>query len=248
MTKLKVYLKGFDRPYAVFGHKLFEDERFFVMEIEGRKLRILWENILYIESFEPLDDLVEQPVSQSKIPQPQLPLAPRPQVSQELLAKKLDEATAKFYRPNIEEAGQQGQPPTAPATIPITVNFTGHQSKTLTLNVPPETMSSSKFSAALSKEIFSAPEVQALTGSFVIQGQPVIKGNNVFISTVSPNDDPMKEAKSRLDATQTLLNKMAGATKAGQFKPPSLGFDVGLSMPGSPFTSPISLQDNDEGE
>src|SRR3990172_2302779 len=82
---LKIYLKGFDRPYAVFGRKLFEDERFFVVQSEGTERRILWENILYIESIIEREEQQVFPQSEPEI-HPESPSA-------DFIAKKLLEAT-----------------------------------------------------------------------------------------------------------------------------------------------------------
>lgn len=48
---LKVYLviEGTNRPYAVVGNFLFEDERYFVIDDSGLRKKIPWSRILYIE-------------------------------------------------------------------------------------------------------------------------------------------------------------------------------------------------------
>lgn len=233
MEKLKVYLKGFKQPYAVFGYRCFEDERFFVIQIEGSKRWIPWSNLLYIESLEAADEMLElepEP-SQSAAPPPTLP----PNI-----AEKLEEALA------VKGYASQKTPAIPDQRRQVTVNFTGHKQKTFSLEVPAKTLSSEKPSE-LSREIFGAPQIQAFMGDFVVKGSPRLDGDNVFIETVAPNQitkPDMMAVQEKLKTTQKFLSSVVSA-KPSQV---SLGLDSAFSMPGSPFTTPLNLQDIDEDQ
>lgn len=233
----KIYLKGFERPYAVFGVPLFEDERHLVLVADGRRVKIPLGNILYSEELDFDIDVARVGTQENNEPAAAVPPQPiaveQPRPSDEFLAQKLEEAKEKLgYKTPIQQSNTETE---------ATINFVGYKNKSFTIKVPEAVLRSGKI-PELSKRIYADPQIKAFLGEFQMQGLPTINGSVVTITTVPLTTKPgMEEAKEKLEATRKLLTSLAP-------KMPSLSPETTFSMPGSPFSTPMSLQDFDENQ
>ena len=225
----KVYLKGFERPHAVFGIFLFEDERNRVLGVDGRRIKIPLGNILYVEdiSWTPFAEVEAPDLEAAQLPNKDGGNKPGP-------------APQNAAGLNKAQIQAQKRPAQLPEKTNISVNFVGHKAKAFSIDVPTPILDGKV--AELTKLIYSDPQVKSFLGDFQMQGLPVIDGTNVIITTVPLQQKPnMDMAKDKLEATKKLLSTLAP-------KMPSLGIDTSFSMPGSPFTTPMNLQDFDENQ
>lgn len=234
---MKVYLKGFNRPISIIGEPVFEDERFFVIQNDLFRRKILWDNILY---FEEIIDATKAQVSsteQNIIQDPKIQNLIKQAV--ELKSRKVspdvkssikhDLNVSQIEPEELVHAGDNQE------TKEITVVFSGFKTDSITIAVPASIINGS-YSPSLGKEIFSNPSIQGIMGDFVVVGKPTVKGNNVYFETKSAQD-----LKSKVDAIGSMMGTVAKASntmnKYGQM--PSMSLDNSFSMSASPFEKPV---------
>ena len=225
---LKVFMKipGVPHPYAVVGHRLFEDERYLVIVQDVIHRKILWENILYLEEIPaavPGESRDDTDAFQSVKPPPTTgqPRAPMPVGTSTSMA----------------------------ALTTITVAFTGALNRLFTIDgVDQSLISQSRWTPDLAKLIFTNPEIKTILGSFVIKDIHM-DGPNITIMTYSEKkESAMADIQAKVDLVSQITTAATkfGAPRRGM---PSMKLPTDFSMSSSPFERPVPLTgENDDME
>jgi hypothetical protein len=239
---MKVYLKGFKRPIAVLGEPVFEDERFFIIQNDVFRRKILWENILFFEEMvtpkEP-----NLPTDKISVDDPKLKSLVK-QAIEAKAAKKAAQVAAPNNNVNVSQVEPEDleQPviqTTAPQqeSVDITVVFSGFKNDQITMSVPASLLTG-EYTGALGREIFGNASVQSIMGDFVVVGKPKLDGRNVYLDTKSA-----QELKGKVDAIGSMMGAVSKASESmGKFsKLPSMSLDNSFSMTASPFEKPVKF-------
>jgi hypothetical protein len=266
---IKVFVTGFNKPHAISGTLVSEDERYMILSDNGVNKRILQERIVYIEEF---DNVVAAPAPMPIQPAP-MPISDREQfvpiakVEPPSFKDGLQKALKKQREKRVKEAfipperASQVEPPVEAPTynqedrMMVEVSFSGVKSGKFDVSIPRGVMTG-RYSPALGREIFSYPQIKnvLMDGAAVLDGVPTIKENKVFYNT-KPTQSAEKSSQEKIQMVGQMIgagSQIAGLQSAMNSPPKasSNSFSMsksGFSMPASPFDA-VPTIDVDEGE
>lgn len=243
---MKVYLKGFKRPYAVVGTYVSEDERYLFLYDGDIRRRIPHDNIVHIEDF--TEVVMESP-------------AEEPVATQRETPKQPESPKEKFQALVNEKMRQRKSVNQGPAkaldeiTVRRDVNIviSGAVERSLKLSIPESVIDDQKYTPALMKEIALNREIKAIMENGIIfDGVPTVSGDNIYINTKNLTET----AGAKLGAATKLAGITQAAANIGKFAPPNKVFNTDFSMTtkrvddfaiaGSPFDGPVPLDAGDE--
>lgn len=215
---IKVYLKipGVDRPYAVSGKKVYEDEKYIEILSDVVRKKIPHGNILYTEEIAVVTPEPPQPMERP----PETPAFPQ---------------LSYGPRHNIPAA-------TDNEFVDITVSFVGHASNTFSVkDVPRSAIDGGKWNVPLSMAVFSNPQVKAFTGNFLVSECEVDGRNVVITTTPAAPESKVEDLQKRVEGAAEVLTKLQNLEAKKTFERPSMRLPQDFSISGSPFEVPANI-------
>jgi len=268
---LKVYVSGFERPYAVVGTYLHEDERYLTLQDGGIKRKIPHEKIVHIEDLSALvsaanPDIYGASTEQIAVKLPEANLSLTSVVSPDaakdsgsfaadksLFSQPLDDdKLVRVIRDRFKNSSNKDSPeellaPAKKKSITIVVSGVVQDSFEIEVN---DSLFASSYTPYLAKEVSMHPEIKRIMDNGIIfNGLPKIIGDSIYIETAKISDKLSGAAKSI-----SLAGKAADAM--ARFKRPEREFNQEFSMLGktnfainkSPFDGPVPLSDDDDDD
>lgn len=220
---IKVYIKGYQKPYAITGDSLSETEETYEIS-SGSTVKVVSKSeVSYYEVVDSYKPLIKHGTKlESPLPAPQATSSAPPVITgplQETTSEALKKAIQNRKKDMIGGISRVSQVEPEEETfddqeaMPIKVEFSGSKKGSFSIAVP-KVLMNGKYTPSLGREIFKHSEIaKFLSDGSVLDGVPIIKNDVVFYTckdsknnTASPVEK-MKGVGEILNATSGLLNQ-----------------------------------------